>query len=238
MPTLYDRLGLLLCGLSGCTGAAASAPPRAAEVVPPLATPATPAPSAHRPCSTLVLEDWEDGDSRATSSQGPSGAWHSYTDTSGSTLAPNGAFLPARGGAHGSQYAGHIQGKLGSAQHVWAGLAERFGAPATPQDLSQWRRVCFQAKGSGRARLDMPDANTDPEGGVCKQCYNYFGANFNLSADWQEQCFELDSLTQTCCYGEARPALAVEKVLGLSWSAHTPGADYDLWVDDIQLRCD
>jgi hypothetical protein len=171
-------------------------------------------------------------------SEGPRGAWHSYKDLNGSTLAPQGAFVPARGGARGSQYAGHIQGKLASSPQVWAGLDERIGDSATPQDLSPWRKVCFQAKGSGRARFAMADVNTDPAGGVCQRCYNNFGANFALTTDWQEQCFELDLLTQTCCWGEARPALAAEKVFGLSWSVHEPGADYDLWIDDVQLRCD
>jgi hypothetical protein len=189
-------------------------------------------------CSARLLEDWEDGDVRATPSGGPSGIWHSYKDTNGSTLTPEEPFVPARGGAHGSQYAGRITGKLAPRQFVWAGMADRFGEPATAYDLSRWRKVCFQAKGAGRARFHMGDVNTDPAGGVCKQCYNNFGADFTLTADWQEHCFEFDALTQSCCWGEAHPQVTTQKVFAISWNVMTPGANYDLWIDDIQLRCD
>jgi hypothetical protein len=237
MRALANRLGCLSCGLASCTSAASSTAPRAAESAPLAATPATPTASAPRACQALLLEDWEDGDLRATVSEGPSGTWRTYKDLNGSTLAPDEPFVPARGGAHGSQYAGHISGKLASAP-AWAGLEERSDDPAVPYDLSRWRRLCFQAKGSGRARLNLPDLNTDPAGGVCQRCWNNFGANFSLSPDWQEQCFEFDALTQTCCWGKAQPAVTTEKVFALSWSVLTPGADYDLWIDDVQLRCD
>jgi hypothetical protein len=214
-------------------GAPAAAHPIAAR-----ASPSPSEPSAPQACQALLLEDWEDGDSRATASDGPSGVWHSYKDLGGSTLTPEEPFLPARGGAHGSQYAGHIQGKLAPSFPAWAGMAEKLSDSATPYDLSRWRSVCFQAKGSGRARFEMADINTDPAGGVCQRCYNSFGANFALSADWQEHCFEFDALTQTCCWGEPRPAVTAQKVFALSWSVGTPGTDYDLWVDDVRLRCD
>ena len=73
---------------------------------------------------------------------------------------------------------------------------------------------------------------------MCKQCYNNFGADFTLTADWQEHCFEFDALTQTCCWGEARPHVTTQKIFAISWNVLTPGVEYDLWIDDIQLRCD
>jgi hypothetical protein len=240
MPALGNRLGWLLCGLASCTSAASSTAPRATEPAAPIATRESTSPSEPRTpqaCQDLLLEDWEDGDVRATPSDGPNGTWRTYKDLNGSTLAPEEPFVPARGGAHGSQYAGHISGKLAAPQ-AWAGLEERSGDPAVPYDLSRWRRLCFQAKGSGRARLNLPDINTDPAGGVCQRCWNNFGANFALSPEWQEQCFEFEALTQTCCWGKAYPAVTAGKVFALSWSVLTPGADYDLWIDDVQLRCD
>lgn len=131
----------------------------------------TRAPSAQHSCSALLLEDWEDGDLRSTPNDGLSGIWHSYRDLDGTTLTPEEPFVPAHGGAHGSQYAGHIAGKLASRQHV------------------------------------------------------NFGAYFTLSADWQEHCFEFDALTQTCCWGEPRPAVTAQKVFALSpgaWTRRAP----------------
>lgn len=241
MQTQGNRLSWLLCGLSSCACGASSAAPGAAEptrTAAPVATPTQSEPSPQQACQALLLEDWEDGDSRAAPSNGPSGLWSSYKDLSGSTLTPEAPFVPARGGAHGSQYAGRIQGKLAAMQMVWAGLEEKLSDSGAAYDLSRWRGVCFQAKGSGRARFTVPDVNTDPAGGVCQRCYNSFGADFTLSNDWHQYCFELDALTQSCCWGEPHPAVTPEKAFSLTWSAHTPGVDYDLWIDDVRLSCD
>jgi D-alanyl-D-alanine carboxypeptidase len=185
-------------------------------------------------CRDLVLDDLEDGDGRALASPGASGTWRSFRDTVGTTLSPE-PFVSAAGGAQRSKHAAHITGKTGRARATWAGVAVE--AERTPYDLSQWARVCFQAKGSGRARFDVRDVNTTPEGGVCKQCYNMFGAPFSLTASWQEHCFAFAELTQAGRWGQPLPSVVPEKAYGLSWSMHERSTDYDLWIDDVRLVC-
>ncbi|HTV21411.1 MAG TPA: serine hydrolase domain-containing protein [Polyangiaceae bacterium] len=185
-------------------------------------------------CRDLVLDDLDDGDDRSLGSPGASGRWTSFKDPNGTTLSPE-PFESTDGGARGSKRAAHIAGKTGGTRATWATVGVEAGS--TPYDLSPWARVCFRAKGSGRARFNVPDVNTTPEGGVCKQCYNNFGAGFALTASWQEHCFRFDELTQVGRWGEALPAVVPEKVYALSWSTHEPNAAYDLWVDDVRLVC-
>jgi len=197
--------------------------------------PDAPAQASSGACRDLVLDDLEDGDERTAGAPGSSGSWRSFKDVDGTTLSPE-PFVSAAGGTPGSKRAAHIAGKTGSARATWAGV-EVAAQNGTPYDLSPWARVCFRAKGTGRARFEVRDVNTTPEGGVCKQCYNNFGASFSLTSSWQEHCFGFEELTQAGRWGEPLPAVVPEKAYGLSWSKHERNTDYDLWVDDVRLVC-
>jgi hypothetical protein len=199
----------------------------------PLATSA----EASAACADATLDDLEHGSERVPSFAGTPGQWHSFHDLSGSTLEPAGAFQPSAGGAHGSRRAARMSGKLGPQFPVWAGINIAPAEAGASYDLSRWSRVCFQAKGSGSARFSIPDVNTHPAGGVCKQCYNSFGKDFELSSEWREHCFDFDALTQMMGWGEPHPALTASKAFTVTWSVHTPGSAYDLWVDDIRFVC-
>jgi D-alanyl-D-alanine carboxypeptidase len=186
-------------------------------------------------CRDLLVDDLDDGDTHSSGSPGASGDWKSFKDTSGTSLSPE-PFVSAPGGALGSKHAAHIAGKTGSARGTWAGV-EVAAHGDTPYDLSPWARVCFRAKGSGRAFFNMADVNTNPAGGVCKQCYNNFGAFFSLTPSWQEHCFSFEELTQAGRWGEPLPAVVPAKVYTLAWSVNERNADYDLWIDDVRLVC-
>jgi hypothetical protein len=198
----------------------------------PAASPPTASAAA---CTDLLLDDLEDGDDRASGAPGSSGGWRSFKDTGSTTLAPE-QFALASEGAQGSKHALHIAGKTGTAFANWAGF-ELEAQGGKPYDLSPWARVCFRARGSGRARFDVVDVNTTPAGGVCEQCYNNFGAFFSLTPSWQEHCVAFDDMTQAGRWGAALPAVVSEKAYSLSWSMRERGADYDLWVDDVRLVC-
>jgi D-alanyl-D-alanine carboxypeptidase len=187
------------------------------------------------PCRDLLLDDLEDGDTRSSGSPGASGDWKSFKDTEGTRLSPE-PFASAAGGAQGSKHAAHIAGKTGTARATWAGV-EVAAHGDTPYDLSPWARVCFRAKGIGRARFNVADVNTTPAGGVCKQCYNNFGAFFSLTPSWQEHCFAFEELTQAGRWGEPLPAVVPAKAYTLAWSTVERNADYDLWIDDVRLVC-
>jgi hypothetical protein len=97
----------------------------------------------------------------------------------------------------------------------------------------------IQPHRSGSARVKLPDVDTAPEGHVCKSCYNDFGADFELPADWKEQCFKFSELKQQPGWGEPQPALSTGKVFSVQWQvANTTSGDYELWVDNVRLTCD
>jgi D-alanyl-D-alanine carboxypeptidase len=186
-------------------------------------------------CRDLLLDDLEDGDARSSGSPGSSGAWTSFKDTDGTTLGPE-PFALAAEGAQRSKHAAHIAGKTGNARATWAGV-ELGAQGGAPYDLSPWARVCFQAKGSGRARFDVVDVNTSPAGGTCQQCFNNFGAFISLTATWQEHCVAFDEMTQAGRWGAPLPAVVPAKAYSLAWSIRERATDYDLWIDDVRLVC-
>jgi endoglucanase len=62
--------------------------------------------------------------------------------------------------------------------------------PKAAYDASAFGGIAFWARRSpetaARVRVHLPDRNTDPDGGVCTECYNDFGADIVLDADWKK----------------------------------------------------
>src|SRR5688572_6276776 len=127
------------------------------------------------------IEDAEDGDDQILARAGRGGYLYTYKDEKGTTIAPAGDFSPSSGGANGSGSALHASGKLGDGGDMYAGLGFGFTEPKAPYDASRWRGIAFWARrgkdGPAMLRLKLPDANTDPDGKVCKDCYNDFGVD-------------------------------------------------------------
>jgi hypothetical protein len=232
-------LGVLACSSATPapeTPAAASAPAEAAPA-PAAGAAALPAPVGAATCENLVIEDLEDGDGKSAAVDGRGGYWFTYKDSAGSTVAPEGTFTPASGGAGSSKSAARMSGKTGAAGTVYVGMGFNLADPMGPYDLSKAKSFCFSAKGKGSVRVKLPDVNTIPEGGVCKSCYNDFGADFALTDDWKEHCFEFSALKQQSGWGEPKPAPALDHVYSMQWQVSAPGADYEVWVDEIKLKC-
>jgi hypothetical protein len=216
----------------------AEAAPADAAAAPAAAAPAAlPAPVGAATCENPLIEDLEDGDVKAAALDGRGGYWFTYKDSAGSTIAPEGQFKTASGGANGSKSSAQITGKTAAGGTVYVGMGFSLADPAAPYDLSKAKGFCFSAKGKGSARVKLPDVNTIPEGGVCKSCYNDFGADFTLTDDWKEHCFEFSALKQQSGWGEPKPAPAIDRVYQIQWQVSAPGADYDLWIDDVKLKC-
>ena len=193
--------------------------------------------TARADCADATLDDLEDGDERVPSLGDRAAQWRSFHDPRGTTLEPAGPFKPTAAGARGSRHAAHVSGRTGPAFPVWAGINVAPDGQGVSADLSRWSRICFQAKGSGSARFAIADVNTDPAGGVCRQCYNNFGKNLELQPDWREFCYDLDELTQLPGWGDPHPLLTASKAFSIAWSVHSPDSAYDLWVDDVRLVC-
>jgi endoglucanase len=112
--------------------------------------------------------------------------------------------------------------------------------PKGPYDASAYQGISFWAKvgpdGARKVRLKLPDANTDPDGKVCTECFNDFGVDLELSTKWEQYVVPFSQMQQLPGWGAPRPTGPdVSKLFGLQWQVNAPGAKVDLWVDDIQF---
>ena len=68
-------------------------------------------------------------------------------------------------------------------------MGMNFIDPKGQYDASKYAGIPFWAKkgpdSTGKVRLKVPDVNTDPDGGVCTECFNDFGADIVLTNDWK-----------------------------------------------------
>ena len=120
--------------------------------------------------------------------------------------------VPVVGGAHRSRCAWNLRGRLADERIVFAGLGVNFTNPKRAYDASGFVGISFFARhGAGsawRIRVQFPDGNTDPDGGVCGQCFNDFGATIDVTEDWTKYTVLFDSLGQTGDWGTPHPGAA------------------------------
>ncbi len=187
-----------------------------------------------------LIEDAEDGNNQIVIQDGRSGYVYTFADSAGSTVDPPGgaAFRMSDGGANGTEKALRIQGSIGSADVVYAGLGLNFTDPRGPYDMSKYQGISFYAKkgpgSTGKVRLRFPDQNTDPEGGICGACSNDFGMQLSLTEQWQKFIVPFSALKQESGWGSPRPmSLESEAVFALQMAINDKGKGYDIWVDEI-----
>ena len=69
----------------------------------------------------------------------------------------------------------------------------------------------------------MPDVNTDPEGGVCTECFNDFGADLILTTEWKLYIFPWKSMKQMPGWGSPRkPHITPAKIFGIQFQVNVP----------------
>ncbi len=190
-------------------------------------------------CPSGVLDDAEDGDSQIVKTGGRDGYWFSFADPSGSTIQPKGQFTMSPGGRPGSPESAHsarMQGRIAEAgESLYAGIGFALTNPKAPFDLSQAQGIQFWAKGPGRIRFKVPDVNTSPEGDRCTDCYNDFGVDLYLSDRWERYTVPFEALEQQPGWGDRAPHVASGAVYAFQWQFSSPGAEYDISVDDVRL---
>ena len=228
---LAFRLGLALALTAACGGCRL----RKSGVIDPK--------QAGGPCpSEGSIEDAEDGDGQIQTVAGRGGYAYTYADEKGTTVAPTGeSFAPADGGANGSAHALRMSGKVAAGEDPYAGLGMSFRDPKAVYDGSRYAGVSFYAKvgqsSVRRVRFRVSDVNTDPIGKVCKDCYNDFGVELELTPEWKHYAIPFSALAQEPEWGSPRPAeVETAKLVGVSWQVATPGV-FDLWVDDVAFTC-
>jgi endoglucanase len=227
--------------------AAAPAAPAAAPAAPP-GVAAAPAPGPMtvpaKDCPPeFSIDDVEDNNNQLTVQGGRNGYWYTYLDPQGTTITPPAKtkFLQSAGGASGSKFAAHMAGTISkNGDPLYAGMGFSFTDPKGPYDATQYTGVSFWAKvGPGSiktVRLKVPDVNTDPQGKVCTECFNDFGADLTLTEQWQKYTIPFATMKQMDGWGNPNPpTINKSKIYGMQWQVNDRGAAYDVWVDDVRL---
>ena len=195
-------------------------------------------------CETRALiDDSEDADDQLATKEGRKGYWYTFKDESGTEVFPrDGHWAPESGGVGESSYAIRVHGKTAErGEEVYAGFGVDFSEPRKPYDASKYTGISFLAKKAPNSvamvRVKVPDANTDPDGKVCSDCYNDFGLSFELSDEWTRYTVNFKDLKQEEGWGDPRPpASSTDKLFGLQWQVSTPNAEFDVWFDDIRFE--
>lgn len=188
-----------------------------------------------------LIDDGEDGNNQVIVHTGRAGYIYTYMDPEGTTISPKagsegGVFAMSAGG-HNSGYAMRMNGTVANAKIVYAGMGLNMTDPKDMYDATQYKGISFWAKrgpgASNVVRVKMPDVNTDPDGGLCGNCYNDFGLDIKLNEEWTQYIIPFGKMKQEPGWGNPRPgSLAVDKVFALQFQVKKPGP-YDVWVDDI-----
>ncbi len=197
------------------------------------------------PASEGLIADGENNSNQIPTIKGRGGYWYTFVDSNGSTITPTagsqgGTFAMSAGGANGSKYAAHMSGVVGGGETVYAGMALNFVDPKGTYDGTAYKGISFWAKKAGnstqKVRLKVPDINTDPDGKVCKECYNDFGADLVLTDEWRQFVFPYSSLKQMKGWGSPHtPGIDSSQMYAIQFQVNDKGQPYDIWVDDIQF---
>jgi endoglucanase len=207
--------------------------------------PPGPATVSEKDCTApeFLIDDCEDNENEIKLVGGRNGYWYTYVDKQGTTISPpaHAKFLMSEGGANGSKFSAHMLGKISkNGDPLFAGMGFSFTNPKGPYDASQYTGVSFWAKvgpGSTKsARLKVPDVNTDPDGKICKECFNDFGADLTLTEQWKKFTIAFAAMKQMKDWGDPNPAsINKSKLYGMQFQVNDEGAAYDLWIDDIRF---
>jgi len=192
-----------------------------------------------------LIDDCEDNNNQGKVVGGRGGYWYTFADEVGTTVTPEagakgGTFTMSPGGVNGSKYAANARGHVGHGHIVFGALGLNLVDPKNPYDASQYLGIAFWAKkgpGSyGKVRFKVPDIKTDGDGGICTECFNDFGADITLTESWQHFVFPFRKLRQLPDWGSPKPHfIDKSKLFGLQWQVNQPGADFDIWIDDVEF---
>jgi endoglucanase len=190
-----------------------------------------------------LIDDCEDNNNQIALVGGRGGYWYTFSDDLGSTIDPpkGGTFPMTAGGANGSGFAAHISGTIAaSGSPIYAGVGFNWVDPKEKYDASKFGGIAFWAKkgpgSNGKIRIKLPDANTDPQGGVCTACFNDFGADIELTEIWTEYVITWEAAKQMPYWGNPTPPKIDSKQLyGFQVQVNKLGQKYDVWIDDVSF---
>lgn len=197
------------------------------------------------PKATGLISDGETNSNQIADIQNRGGYWYTFVDDSGSTVVPEagkngGTFQMTEGGANGTKYAAHMTGTVGGGSTVYVGMGFNFVDPKGQYDASKYKGISFWAKkGPGSAdkvKLKVPDVATDPDGKVCKECFNDFGLDLTLTDEWTQYVIPFTAMKQDKTWGSPHPdGVDASKLYGLQFQFNQAGAPFDMWLDEIEF---
>jgi endoglucanase len=117
-----------------------------------------------------------------------------------------------------------------------------FVDPKAAYDASKYAGISFWARkgetSTPKVRLKVPDANTDPDGGTCVECFNDFGGDLTLTNEWKMYIYPFTAMKQMPGWGNPRkPHITPAKIYGIQFQVNVPSANYDIYVDDLKFIC-
>ncbi len=195
-----------------------------------------------------MIEDAENADNQVIKAGNRNGYIYTYVDKEGTTVEPQagelgGTFVMAEGGAKGSGYALRMTGTIATASITYAGMGMNFLDPKGVYDASQYDGISFfirkAPETTARVRLKVPDKNTDPDGGVCQECFNDFGTDMTVKDEWTQYIVPWSAMTQMQGWGNPRPpAIEPATVTSIQFQVADKGQNFDVWVDNVAfIKC-
>jgi hypothetical protein len=204
------------------------------------------------PSDHAVVDDMEDTDAQINVDGGRDGYWYVGNDgTVGGMQQPTSAkfemFELGPRDHDDSTYSTHmkVSGFTGWGSVIGFNLVEQQTA-VKAYDASAFCGVQFWGKALAATslRLRLPDGDTHPDGGVCKEtgaantlCYDHFSAPIALTTAWKSFSIAFSTLEQTGTgYHPADDKFKAEQLYAMEWAL--PGAAgkaYEIWIDDITL---
>jgi hypothetical protein len=186
-----------------------------------------------------LVDDLEDGDTRAAPFGGRTGTWWVAKADHAVVTVPAGAFASSDGGAAGSKKAARFAGKTDNQDQWGAAIGLNFIESGAFYDASKYAGLGFRIKASKSnlaVRVKLPDVSTHPDGGACKTtCWNSFGKDLVVGPDWQDVVVTWGDLSQQPDWGSPRPAsITTTQIKNVEWAVNQ-GVEFDVAVDDIHF---
>jgi len=232
--------------------AAADAPPADA---PAADAPAADAPSGDAGVTYVLIDDMEGNTGEISAPKGGNGYWFTFGDgtaagveTPPSTASPfpDSAISPPRAvsapfaalSGASSTYGAEVSG---SGFAMFAGMGFNFKNPRATYDASAYIGFVFWGRTGGTTtdgtvRFLVPDAHTDPAGGICTMCNDFFGENLVFTASWTQYTVMYSDLSQAGFGVPTETTLDAASVYAVQFQVSTKapaGEAFNIWVDDI-----
>jgi len=228
----------------------------AAADAPAVDAPSTPdAPSGDAGVTYVLIDDMEGNTGEISAPKGGNGYWFTFGDgtaagveTPPSTASPfpDSAISPPRAvsapfaalSGASSTYGAEVSG---SGFAMFAGMGFNFKNPRATYDASAYIGFVFWGRTGGTTtdgtvRFLVPDAHTDPAGGICTMCNDFFGENLVFTASWTQYTVMYSDLSQAGFGVPTETTLDAASVYAVQFQVSTKapaGEAFNIWVDDI-----